>query len=232
MFSNHTMVSVLLKGTGVRPEVNISPPEGLISFSNVLVNEYVEKTFKISNVSSFPVNFDLVSEVSGVENINKQNAFTLIPSQGTIKANETYEVKVIFQPDHHSNDYFNVLLIEIPNQINAKKIYLRGQSYTRGMFVREYFPFEWRENNELRRRYEEPLKMLKHSNQIPQKQRILLEFMRDEDVVNITDNEFLSEQNRVRKLIFGNCRLLDVKLEKNGSSELTPPKEEKYFEVD
>lgn len=96
MFSNHTMVSVLLKGTGVRPEVNISPPEGLISFGNVLVNEYVEKTFKISNVSSFPVNFELNSEVSGVENINKQNAFTLIPAQGTIKAHETYEVKVIF----------------------------------------------------------------------------------------------------------------------------------------
>lgn len=74
--------------------------------------------------------------------------------------------------------------------------------------------------------------MLKHSNLTPQKQRILLEFMRDEDVVNITDNDFLAEQNRVRKIIFGNCRLLDVKLEKNGSAELTPPKEEKYFEVD
>jgi len=80
MFSNHTMVSVLLKGTGVRPEVNISPTEGLISFGNVLVNEHVERTFKISNVSSFPVNFELVSEVNGVENINKQKPFTLIPS--------------------------------------------------------------------------------------------------------------------------------------------------------
>ena len=61
------------------------------------------------------------------------------------------------------------------------------------MFVREYFPFEWRQNNELRKRYEEPLQMLKHSNSTPQKQRILLEFMRDEDVVNITDNEFMAE---------------------------------------
>lgn len=100
------------------------------------------------------------------------------------------------------------------------------------MFVREFFPFEWRPNEELRKRYEEPLQMLTHSNSTIQKQRIMLEFMRDEDSVKITDNEFFAEQNRVRKLIFGNCRLLDVKLEKNGSAELTPPKDEKYFEVD
>ena len=89
----------------------------------------------------------------------------MIPSQGTIKANETYKVKVIFQPDHASNDYFNVLLIDIPNQATKNKIFLRGQAYTRQMFVREYFPFERQKSKELRRRYEEPLKMLKHSNQ-------------------------------------------------------------------
>jgi len=62
------MVSVNLKGTGVRPEVNISPDDGLISFSNILVNETAEKSFMISNVSSFPVNFTLNSEAAGVDN--------------------------------------------------------------------------------------------------------------------------------------------------------------------
>ena len=50
---------------------------------------------------------------------------------GTIKANEEYEVKILFQPDHVSNDYFDILLIDIPNQIEPKKIYLRGQAYSR-----------------------------------------------------------------------------------------------------
>lgn len=57
IYSGTTMVSVNLKGTGVRPEVKIDPEEGLISFQNVLVGEKAEKTFKISNVSSFPVKF-------------------------------------------------------------------------------------------------------------------------------------------------------------------------------
>lgn len=54
-----------------------------------------------------------------------------MPSAGTVEANGTYEVKILFQPDHHSNNYFDVVLIDIPNQINAKKIYLRGWAYNR-----------------------------------------------------------------------------------------------------
>ena len=53
------MVSVLLKGTGVRPEVHIAPEDGLLSFSNVLVPETAEKSFAIQNISSFAVNFSL-----------------------------------------------------------------------------------------------------------------------------------------------------------------------------
>jgi len=78
------MVSVNLKGTGVRPEVNISPEDGILSFSNVLVGETGEKSFEISNVSSFPVNFTLQSEAQGVDNLSKQRPFLLIPSEGTI----------------------------------------------------------------------------------------------------------------------------------------------------
>lgn len=61
MFSDHTMVSVNLKGTGVRPEVNIVPQDCLVSFGNVLINESAERTFTIKNISTFPVNFQLVS---------------------------------------------------------------------------------------------------------------------------------------------------------------------------
>ena len=129
MFSNHTMVSVNLKGTGVRPEVSITPQDGLINFGNVLVGEAFEKTFTIKNISSFPVNFNLLSQVSGVENIKKKLPFILIPSQGTIMANADYEVKIVFQPDNVNNQFFDVLLIDIPNQINAKSVYIRGQSY-------------------------------------------------------------------------------------------------------
>jgi len=55
------MVSVNLKGTGVRPEVHIEPEDGLLSFQNALVGETIDKQFTIKNISSFPVNFNLAS---------------------------------------------------------------------------------------------------------------------------------------------------------------------------
>ena len=48
--------------------------------------------------------------------------FTLVPGTATIKAGGEYQVKIIFQPDHPSNYYFDVLLIDIPNQIKAQNI--------------------------------------------------------------------------------------------------------------
>ena len=36
IYSSHTVVSIVLKGTGVRPEVSISLEDGLLSFGNVI----------------------------------------------------------------------------------------------------------------------------------------------------------------------------------------------------
>ena len=55
-----------------------------------------------------------------------------------------------------------------------------------------------------------------------QRQRIFLEFSRDEDVVKI-DDEFEKKKNRERIIYLGNCRLLDNKLEKAGNFEITGP---------
>ena len=225
IYSESTMVSVLLTGRGVKPEVNISPESGLLSFSNVLVGETNEQKFEITNVSSFPVTFNLTSQVCGVSNLTKQMPFLLIPSSATIPAKQNYTVKVIFQPDHESDAYFDVLLIDIPNQVKPKEIYLRGHAYLgRTVFVREHMPFEWRPQAELRKRYEEPLKMLESSSiaQSTKRRRIYLDFSRDEEVEGL-ENEFEKIKNRKRSIAIGNCRLLDTKMEKAGTYEINPP---------
>lgn len=52
-------MSVSMQGCGVRPEVSIEPEEGLLNFGNIVVGEVYEKSFKIKNVSSFAVRFEL-----------------------------------------------------------------------------------------------------------------------------------------------------------------------------
>jgi len=81
LYSDHTMVSVLLKGIGVRPEVNIDPEDGLLNFGNILLGESTKKQFTIQNVSSFPVSFKLENLVGGVSNKSKQLPFTLVPAE-------------------------------------------------------------------------------------------------------------------------------------------------------
>lgn len=228
--SEHTIVSINLKGTGVRPEVNINPESGLIQFGNILAGETTEKTFDIINVSSFAVNFELQSQVAGVSNKCRKLPFVLIPSKGTIKANSSYAVKIVFQPDHASNHFFDMLLIDIPNQIKPKKVYLRGQAYTRQVFAREFVPFEWRPVEELKKRYEEPLELLNKAAK--PKLAIMLEYLRDEEVAAFSSYPFKFEQNRVRKLALGNSRLLDVKMEKNAIYEFVPKKDAGFFECD
>lgn len=164
IYSDSTMVSVLLKGTGVRPEVTISPEDGLLQFPYCLVGETVEKQFTISNVSNFAVNFNLLSKAIGVDNLQRKKPFLFVPSQGTIQAKSNYVVKVVFQPDHPSNEYFDMFEIDIPNQINAKRIFIRGWAYSRQFFVREHKPFIWKTEQELKKRYEEPLQMLQFKN--------------------------------------------------------------------
>jgi hypothetical protein len=98
--------------------------------------------------------------VSGVNNKSHLAPFTLIPATATIKAGSEYPVKIIFQPDHFSNNYFDVLLVDIPNQIKPKSVFLRGWCYQRQLSVREQEPFEWKPVEKLRRKYEDPLKVL------------------------------------------------------------------------
>ena len=90
------MVSVNLKGQGVQPRVEREPESGLLNFKNVIVGETSEETFTIKNISSFPVTFNLVSEVSGVQNLSKKAPFLLVPSTHTIPAMSEKVVKVIF----------------------------------------------------------------------------------------------------------------------------------------
>ena len=126
-----------------------------------------------------------------------------------------------------------MLLIDIPNQVKPKRIYLRGHAYLgRTVFVREHTPFEWRPDAELRKRYEEPLKMLEAQAGAPstKRRRIYLDFARDEEVVGI-ENEFEASKNRKRSIMIGNCRLMDPKLEKAGTYEINPPAVSKEFSI-
>ena len=240
LYSDTTVTSVLLKGIGVRPEVRIDPQDGLIYFANLLVNEQAEKEFVIKNVSSFPVKFSLIKKAEGIVNKKGLSNFTFIPSEGIVPSSSSLKVKIIFNPDRVSNHYFQILKLEVPNQVKEQMIYVRGFSYRRQIFAREEDPFIWREIEVYKsRQYEELLslredkdeaKLADDPEQLKKLRTICLEFVRSDDPDNLTEEE--REKMSIRKILIGSCKLLDNKLEKNGAYDIVPPADEKYFECD
>ena len=97
-------------------------------------------------------------------------------------------------------------------------MFLRGWCYPRQLYVREHEPFEWRPTDSLKKKYEDPLKILSGSG-MPVRQRIVLEFVRDEEVNGFGDNQYEREKNKYRRIVVGSCKLLDNKLEKAGTYE-------------
>jgi len=153
--------------------------------------------------------------------------------------------------------------VDVPNQKEERELFMRGWCYNRQVFAREYEPFEWKPIVKLKQRFEEPLEQIAIQTakqkalqavaalQAPEgkgakaapvqanlatlpRKRIMLLYKRDDEVAEISDSEqFLKEQNRVRKILIGSCKMMDSKLEKNGTYELVSlGKEEKFFDCD
>lgn len=87
--------------------------------------------------------------------------------------------------------------------------------------MREHEPFEWRPVESLRKKYEDPLKILSGTG-MPARQRIVLEFSREDDANGYNENQYEREKTKYRRIVVGSCRLLDNKLEKPGTYEFVP----------
>jgi hypothetical protein len=53
------MVSCVLKGRGVRPQISVEPDNGLLGMGNLMPGERSRKTFTIHNLAKFKVKFKL-----------------------------------------------------------------------------------------------------------------------------------------------------------------------------
>ncbi|KAL5014796.1 hypothetical protein ScPMuIL_009066 [Solemya velum] len=153
---------ITLTGKGVSPLVDLTTPMegGFFDMSTVLVGEYVEKPFKMQNTSSLSIDYAMKLEslsllrhskaqhlpplvqkdrpvlpLVGTQNNNGQNVFDLVPSEGTIPPGEAVEVMVTFAPDHGSDNYFDVVRIELFGKEESHCFRLVGKSKPHIMYI-------------------------------------------------------------------------------------------------
>ena len=61
-----------------------------------------------------------------------------IPSSGKIPANGQVDIKIIFKPDRLSENFFEKIKVNVPEQKNEKFIYVSGYCYPRQAYVKNY----------------------------------------------------------------------------------------------
>jgi hypothetical protein len=210
--SGQSSVSVKLKGTSVKPEVTITPEDGLINMGNTLPGEKLEKTFDIKNVSNFSLDFNLELMHTGLARSDGQDAFLYIPSKGTIKAGESVQIRLIFNPDRVSEQYYNLIKIDVPNQKTERRLWVKGACYPRQAFVCHFKPFEFPKPGELGSTIEKPLDFVRVKDSMhiigSEVKTITLEFPKLAEAPP-KDSPLLE-----KRIVIGSCKLNDSKLEK------------------
>ena len=220
VYTGDTFCSVKLKGKGVQPEISVSVQDGIFFIGNSMNNNYLEKSFDIVNNSSFSFPYEIKTLNSGKKNKSGIKPFTYIPYKSEIGGNETKTVKVVFCGDHQEiNNFYELILIDVPNQKKPNYIYVSASSWSRQIYYRELIIPRFYDEQSLPKYIEQDY-FSDTINVLANKgEKIFLEFTK---FATNLEKEAL-ERTAKRKIILGNCRLNDQKAEKNGTYEITIP---------
>ena len=220
VYTKDTMCSVKLKGKGVQPEVSVSVPDGIFFIGNSVINNYLERSFDIINNSSFSIFYEIKTINSGKKNKTGLKPFSYIPYKNEIEGNGTKTIKVSFTGDHQELfNFYELILIDVANQKKPNYIYVSGASWLRQVYYRELIIPRFYDESILPKYIEQDYFSDTINVQANKNEKIVLEFTK---VVDNLDKEAL-ERTTKRKVILGNCKLNDSKLEKNGAYEITIP---------
>lgn len=218
--TNTSSVSVHLKGRGVRPQLKLNPDDGLVNLGNCVIGDVIEKTIQLKNIVTFPFKFALKTKFKGVQNQNGAANFTYAPQESNLDPGKDLQVKIKFSPDNSSEKFFEHVLIDVPNQIDPKELYIAGNCWKRSVYIRYDKPFKWPTTAEMEEESEWALGFLNKGPEKPQ--RFELTFVKDGP--GLTSEQ--QEQVKQRKIVIGNCKLNNSKSDKPGGYEINMPKVE------
>lgn len=229
IFCKESSISIKLKGKSIKPEVKIDPESGILDIGSCLNGEIIEKSFKVKNASNFALDFKLSTLATGLRNHSGLEAFMYFPAEGKIPAFGETIIKVKFNPERVSESYYNLVMIDVPNQKHINKIYIRGCAYPRQAFITNYNIIEERPEEEaLQIDVERPLDFLRVDDTDTiigyKNKEITLTFKKEvffNCYVKDSDKNNNTPDCYEKKMIIGSCKLLDSKLEKATAFDIT-----------
>lgn len=207
-FYDTNSVNLRLRGKGVYPEIEIEDNVKFIDMGSVMINEEVEKTFKIKNQGVFTLDFEILANSIGRNNKNGKKTFFTVPHRGQILPNESKTIKVIFQPSEVDDNYAEIASVFINKSKSKKQIYLKGSGFDRQGYVKPVFEF----NDDLLTKFQsgtcKDLKSCLGLSDLYSNEKSF--FLKIERNMSETDQN----AKQVQKLVVGCCKLLKSNLEK------------------
>eukprot|EP00798_Chlamydomonas_sp_ICE-L_P001974 gene1974-33391_t len=136
--SPKTQIRLALKGQGIAPELQVSPPEALTTgfdVGDVLKGDTKQHTFSITNVCPFPLNFQMRFGGITDPSLNMQPPFFCRPAEGKLAQGEAAEITLVFQPSNQLPYFNDQLQIYVPNQQENLLVPLQGRCWEEGVFI-------------------------------------------------------------------------------------------------
>jgi len=148
--SEKSSIYLSLRGSGVTPLLQLEPHDLYKDFGHVIVGDKTTKVFKLFNTSTLDVEFNLKIDSMnpekqlnhekherGTQNYNGSIVFDCFPCTGRIPPGSSTEISVIFNPDHESRCYRDLLHIVLFNSELAHTIKLKGQAFNHVMYIED-----------------------------------------------------------------------------------------------
>jgi hypothetical protein len=138
LYSERSMVSCVLRGNGVRPEVAVEPTSGLIEMGELLSGQSSLRTMRIHNNSNFDTKFRLKQLSHGTRCTNGLSPFSIVPTEGRVAANQTEEVAITFSPSSPGKDYFTLLDVDVEEQRTKRVVRIQGNCHRSAVYLYEW----------------------------------------------------------------------------------------------
>ncbi|XRB18671.1 FAP-74 protein [Pseudoscourfieldia marina] len=136
--TDRAKVRVALTGDGISPSVDVEPAELLesgLDFGSRRAGESTEKTFQVSNSSTFELRYDVRVTGTMRRNIGGHLPFYCVPASGVIAPEEKQDVKVIFAPDACAPLLEAQISVEVPNQTKGLVIRCSGRCWEKDAYL-------------------------------------------------------------------------------------------------
>lgn len=216
-------INITLKGESVYPEVNVHHAnQSYMDMPGALVGDTAEGSFVLQNKCEFDIRFDLAIEAQGTQNASGKSPFVFVPSLGTLQKFETKSIRVLFQPEIASANYFACVNVYIEGLKTPKQLFIKATASASQFCVKEEFDYSEAGIQRYVGGYAK--QEVSFFGSEPLQSSIVFFFPREG-----------SSTQRTRRLVISNLKLNKQSLEKPVEFELVLPKDDdnmKYFKID